>query len=926
MLAFVKNKILSKKWMVISLLIGNILLISIAACSPMYSDAVLQRMLNKNMVTLLETTGKYPGLIEIRSNYDHGIKNKGYDKVEATAALAAELAAEEIVPVADTVTIYYKSGIAATHEAVSGRYDDTFNLRLEAAGNLENHITLLDGELPKVRSGEPVLEAIVSEKTMVESNLFVGEVLTLERLTDGKGGKPYQVVITGVFTPADLEDPYWVTNPNRLSNYMYVNQEDFVAKMVADEAKRQDFGRVDYIIMDYQQIKGTQVYDLLETLDDYGEDLSDDNYKITAYEMLDEYLIRANQLDITLLVLQVPTFMMLAAFILMVSGQMLGMEQNEISVIKSRGASKKQILTIYLLQSTLIAVVSFVIAMPLSYMICQVVGSANSFLEFVSRKSLPARFAPPVWFFGVGAVVLSIMTMVLPAVKYSKVGIVDHKRSRHKQKKPLWQTLFLDIVLLGVSGYGLYSYHNQAEFMASRLENGAALDPLLYLCSAMFILGAALFVTRIFPLLIKLIFSVFKKAWSPAMYASFLRMLRSRSNQNFIMIFLILTMALGIFSAETAHTINSNAEDEIRHENGADLVVAESWSTMKYGSTGSETEVVSTEPDFYKYVELQDDAAITKVLRRPGIKVSGKKDVEASLMAINTQEFGQIANMKDGLLSDHWYHYLNAMSQDARGVLVSTSFRDEMGYKLGDVISFRQAKGESYFGVIYGFVDYWPGMVSPSAGEEGISYFIIANLAQIQAKWGIQPYEIWMKNLNGSSQYIYDFAEKHGLAFETFIDTNADIIELKNDPVFQATNGVLTVSFIVILVLCSVGFLIYWILSIQSRALQFGIFRAMGMTMGEVLGMLFNEQIFISGISIASGIVIGKVSSQLFVPMIQAVFSGGNELIPLEIQTAIGDTIKLYIVVAVVMIVCMVILGWIIKKIKIAQALKLGED
>jgi len=73
--------------------------------------------------------------------------------------------------------------------------------------------------------------------------------------------------------------------------------------------------------------------------------------------------------------------------------------------------------------------------------------------------------------------------------------------------------------------------------------------------------------------------------------------------------------------------------------------------------------------------------------------------------------------------------------------------------------------------VIYGFVDYWPGMVSPSAGEEGISYFIVANLAQIQAKWGIQPYEIWMKNLNGSSQYIYDFAERHGLAFETFIAT-----------------------------------------------------------------------------------------------------------------------------------------------------------
>ena len=77
----------------------------------------------------------------------------------------------------------------------------------------------------------------------------------------------------------------------------------------------------------------------------------------------------------------------------------------------------------------------------------------------------------------------------------------------------------------------------------------------------------------------------------------------------------------------------------------------------------------------------------------------------------------------------------------------------------------------------------------------------------------------------------------------TFTDTNADIIDLKNDPVFQATNGILTVGFIVVLVLAAAGFLIYWILSIRSRQLQFGIFRAMGMSMREVLGMLASEQL-----------------------------------------------------------------------------------
>ena len=60
-----------------------------------------------------------------------------------------------------------------------------------------------------------------------------------------------------------------------------------------------------------------------------------------------------------------------------------------------------------------------------------------------------------------------------------------------------------------------------------------------------------------------------------------------------------------------------------------------------------------------------------------------------------------------------------------------------------------------------------------------------------------------------------------------------------------------------VLLLCATGFLIYWILSIQSRALQFGIFRAMGMSLREILSMLINEQLFISVSSIAVGAGIG---------------------------------------------------------------------
>lgn len=928
MLAFVKNKLLSKKWMVISLLIGNILLISIAACSPMYSDAVLQRMLNKNLVSLMESTARYPGLTEFRSIYNSSVVgSSSYEKVQKTAELAQQFTAEVPVEIREQLSILYKSDVSARHEAQGGTYKDTLDVRLEAMSDLEDHITLITGQAPKKRTGELVIEAVVSQKTLMECGLFVGEVLTLERLVDESSGQPYQLVITGVFEPSDSEDPYWISNPNKIKNYMYVNQQDFAAKFVEDAANRQSFGRVDYILLDYQKIKGSQAYDLLVLCDKYSKDAGKDGFKAGFYDTLDAYLISANKLDTTLMVLQVPIFLMLAAFIFMVSGQMLNMEQNEIAMIKSRGASRRQILTVYLLQSVLIALISFLIAIPLSYLICQVVGSANAFLEFVQRKSLPSRFFAQVWMFAAGAAVLSILTMVLPAVRYSKVGIVDHKRSRHKKKKPLWQKLFLDVILLAVSLYGLYSYNNQMEYLAAQLDGGASLDPLLYLCSSMFILGSALFIVRIFPLLIKVIFSVFRKFWPPAMYASFLRMLRSRSNQNFIMVFLILTMALGIFSAETAHTINSNAEEKIRYANGADVVVAENWSSISYSTMGAgDAQVVFEEPDYSRYSQLKDSADITRVLQRGNVEVVGVQTTMTNLMAINTKEFGQVAYMKDGLLKDHWYHYLNAMSQNPEGILVSTSFRDELGYQLGERLSFREKGKEIIRGVICGFVDYWPGLTPPSAGEDGVSYFIVANLSQIQMKWGVQPYEIWMKNKTESSQYIYDFAAENGISYQLFKDTNADLIDLKNDPVFQATNGILTVGFIVVLVLCSVGFLIYWILSIQSRALQFGIFRAMGMSMREVLGMLINEQVFISGISILSGVLVGKLAAQLYVPLIQMAYSSAEQVIPLEIQGAGGDQLKLYLVVGLVMVVCMLILGWMIKKIKIAQALKLGED
>lgn len=51
-------------------------------------------------------------------------------------------------------------------------------------------------------------------------------------------------------------------------------------------------------------------------------------------------------------------------------------------------------------------------------------------------------------------------------------------------------------------------------------------------------------------------------------------------------------------------------------------------------------------------------------------------------------------------------------------------------------------------------------------------------------------------------------------------------------------NGALTLGFVVIMLMTVIGFLIYWIISIRSRTLQFGVLRAMGVTFREVIATL----------------------------------------------------------------------------------------
>ena len=136
----------------------------------------------------------------------------------------------------------------------------------------------------------------------------------------------------------------------------------------------------------------------------------------------------------------------------------------------------------------------------------------------------------------------------------------------------------------------------------------------------------------------------------------------------------------------------------------------------------------------------------------------------------------------------------------------------------------------------------------------------------------------------------------------------------------------LTMGFIVTIILCGVGYLIYWIMSIRSREMLFGVLRACGMHKGELFHMLINEQIFSGVLSILAGIGIGHVTSKMFVPMIQTAYAASNQVLPMQLITNQQDMFRLYGVVAGVMALCLLVLIVLVFKLNVTKALKLGEE
>ena len=267
---------------------------------------------------------------------------------------------------------------------------------------------------------------------------------------------------------------------------------------------------------------------------------------------------------------------------------------------------------------------------------------------------------------------------------------------------------------------------------------------------------------------------------------------------------------------------------------------------------------------------------------------------------------------------------MNALALYPNGTLIPRKFAAQYALDEGDtfyifVNTFGQ--GIEIEMKVAGIFDLFPTWY-PDDGP-----LIVGNLDHLFEQAGGQfPYDVWLKT---DQDVDYDrIAEGVRDLRLKVMDWDAPLVEIAAEqqrPERQGLFGVLSVGFMAAAFLTALGFLLYAFFSFRRRFIELGILRAIGLSAGQMIAFLAWELAFLILIGAAAGTGLGAWISELFIPYLQVGSGPSAQIPPYVVEIAWQSVTRIYVLFGALFVIALGVLVALLLRMKIFQAVKLGE-
>ena len=659
-------------WLFICLTLGSLLITSILSSIPIYTDGALRKMLNSELVNFQYDTGKTAGEYYTRINLASDYSSAGALDLFDTARDKLHYAFDNNdIPYTDS----FEGGVLRLRSERGNGMIFTTQYQMRYMTGILNHIEIIEGRRYR-DSFDGVYEAVISEQAYNSNVIHLGQVYYFGMpLIHDDSVPAIAIRVVGVFRMNEDSAGYFYDSDEGYPMDFFVSPESFKAGMYTYANAKyvtsiEFYHNIDFRDMDRKDLNRFNC--VHEDIREYLK-LFESGHKFLTFPLsktINNYVNKGWEMELTMWVFNAPIIIMLAYYLFMVSKLIIEEDKNEISSLRSRGATSRQIFSRYMIECGIIIAFSLIFGPPLGLVLAQVIGSANGFLEFVNRSGLVLRLVPAAYLYALLAGALFMLMVLIPAYSATRSTIVQHKqRKARKNQKPLWEKAFLDFIFLGVSIYLLITYSTHGKMV---LTSSGSVDPSIYFISTLFIVSAGMIFLRIYPYILKLIFGIFKRRMSPPVYATFVQVSRGTNDNRFLIMFLIMTVSIGIYSSASARIINNNVEEVAAYKCGADLVITPEWGSVEDDTSAKTTSSDITRIPLSDYMTIGSFENFSQVSEVRYATVKGLYDFEwydgIRVMAIQPYEFSQVVDFRSSLLDTetkdviHWYHYINLIA------------------------------------------------------------------------------------------------------------------------------------------------------------------------------------------------------------------------------------------------------------------------
>ena len=522
---------------------------------------------------------------------------------------------------------------------------------------IESHVTTLPGgempvEVARPRGdGEPqVIEALIPQEAAVLFNVGVGD--RMSAVPHWVDVTPYaSVVVSGIYVRTDPKDPIWRlydrifdsfasgsfrSMPFLLSEESFLNTlggafEDMDSSygwLLSVDSSRLNAGNSTYtletIVGTRQGLSGTllsyrQITELDQALQDYDRRL----------------LFSKLQMFVVLILIAV----VVLYYVVTLSSLVAEQRKAEIGLLQGRGATERQILTVFVLEGATIAAIAMILAPFLAAAAVTLLGYTPAFSDLSGGTRLPITMTRGAFIMSALGGLLSFAALMIPAFQMSRATVSQGRREAARPSRlSIFQRYYLDVMLLIVSIVLFRQLSEQGSLAARDLLGDVVVNQLLLAVPALILVAAAIVLLRLFPLVMTLASRALAPYLPPGIVLGLWQMSRNPTHYARLALLLILMAGLGIFTASFGGTLQRSFEERVRYESGADIRL----TRLTLNSRGP------TMPLAEPYEAIEGVAAAAPVLRQPGTDLStqfGESSFEA--LSVDSSRFANVAWFRD---------------------------------------------------------------------------------------------------------------------------------------------------------------------------------------------------------------------------------------------------------------------------------------